>query len=282
MRPTRFLAVLAALPLAACGGGSGSGATPSAAPDTAAAVAVTASATAVARAPRVTPRVVGSVPHDADAFTEGLVWQRGRIYESTGLYGASDVRETHPATGAVLRRTPLAPRYFGEGLAVIGDRMYQLTWKERTAIVRDRRTLRRVGTRTYAGEGWGLAPLGRRLVMSDGTAVLRVVDPATFRVLRRIRVRDGGTPVVRLNELEVVHGRIWANVWQSDDIVVIDPASGRVTLRLDLSGLRGRLPVGGRPEVLNGIAWDRRADRVLVTGKWWPRTFVLVPPSAAR
>lgn len=279
MRPRRLLAALPALPLAACGG---SGAAPAASPAATATPAATAATAAAPRAPRVTPRVVGSVPHDPQAFTQGLVWHDGRIYESTGLYGQSDVRETDPATGAVLRRAPLAARFFAEGLAIAGGRMFQLTWRERTAIVRDRRTLRRTGAFTYAGEGWGLATLGRRLVMSDGTAVLRVVDPATFRVVRRIRVRDGGAPVVRLNELEVVHGRIWANVWQRDDIVVIDPRTGRVVVRIDLSGLRGRLPAGGRPEVLNGIAWDRRADRVLVTGKWWQRTFVLAPPPAAR
>jgi len=224
----------------------------------------------------VAPAPLARHPHATDAYTEGLVWlPGGALYESTGMYGASSLRQVRRATGAVIRSRALPRAYFGEGLAAAGSRLVQLTWKEHTAFVWDRRTLRRVRTFRYAGEGWGLATLEGRLVMSNGSAVLRFLDPATFREVRRVRVTDGGRPVTRLNELEAVHGEIWANVWQRDDIVVIDPATGRVRVRLDLSGLRGRLPGGGRPEVLNGIAWDRARDRVLVTGKWWPSLFEL-------
>ena len=236
---------------------------------------------AAAVAPRVAPVVTGALPHDPAAFTEGLVWHDGVFYESTGLYGSSDVRRVRPSDGRVLARRALPRRMFGEGLALVRGRLVQLTWKERTALVWDTRGLRRAGGFRYAGQGWGLARLGRRLVMSDGTATLRVVDPATFRVVRRVRVTDGGAPVTQLNELEVIRGRIWANVWQSDDIVVIDPATGRVRLRIDGSGLRGLLPPGGRPEVLNGIAWDPASQAVYVTGKWWPRVFRLRLPGVA-
>ncbi|MFN8122278.1 MAG: glutaminyl-peptide cyclotransferase [Thermoleophilia bacterium] len=233
-------------------------------------------AATAARAPVVTPAPLAQHPHATDAYTEGLVWLPGdRIFESTGLYGASSLRQVRRSTGAVIRSRSLSGAYFGEGLAATGSRLIQLTWKENTAFVWDRRTFRRVRTFRYAGEGWGLTTTGGRLVMSNGSAVLRFLDPATFREVRRVRVTDGGRPVTRLNELEAVRGEIWANVWQRDDIVVIDPATGRVRARLDLSGLRSRLPAGGQPEVLNGIAWDRARDRVLVTGKYWPLMFEL-------
>lgn len=251
--------VAAVAVLAGCGGGPASGA-----------------------APVVVPEVVGERPHDASAYTEGLVWDRGRMFESAGRYGRSQLRELDPETGRVLRRRRIPSGYFAEGLAVSGNRLVQLTWRENTAFVWGRDTFAPRGTFTYPGEGWGLTTLGRRLVMSDGSATLRILDPRTFRVVRRVRVRDPGGGVGPLNELEVVRGLVWANVWLSDEILVIDPANGRVRARLDLSGLRSRLPAGGRPEVLNGIAWERSTGDVLVTGKWWPRTFAIRVPDAAR
>lgn len=268
----------AALALAALGGCGGSSQTATA---NATSARVSPSAAAAAAAPRVVPIVTGTLPHDPRAFTEGLLLHGGVFYESTGLYGSSDVRRVRPSDGRVLARRALPRRMFGEGLAMARGRLVQLTWKERTALVWSPRGLGRAGGFRYAGQGWGLARMGRRLVMSDGTATLRVLDPATFRVVRRVRVTDGGRPVARLNELEVVGGRIWANVWQSDDIVVIDPATGRVRLRVDASGLRGLLPPGGRPEVLNGIAWDPASQAVYVTGKWWPLMFRLRLPDGA-
>lgn len=229
-----------------------------------------------ARAPVVAPEPLAEHPHDPAAYTQGLVWlPGGEVYESTGQYGASTLRRVRLRTGEVLRSRALSRTYFGEGLAAAGERLVQLTWREQTAFVYDRRTFRKLRTFRYPGEGWGLATLGGRLVMSNGSAILRFLDPATFREVRRVRVTDGGRPVTRLNELEIVRGEIWANVYRRDVIVVIDPETGRVRVRLDLSGLRGRLPSYGQPEVLNGIAWDRARDRVLVTGKYWPTLFEL-------
>ena len=225
------------------------------------------------RAPVVEVAPIAAHPHDPGAYTQGLVWQAGRLFESTGTYGASSLREVRLDTGEVLRGRAFSRAWFAEGLAPAGRVLVQITWREGTAFVWDRETFRLVRRFRYRGEGWGLATLKGRLVMSDGTATLRFFDPGTFREERRVRVTDGGRPVSRLNELEVVRGEIWANVYRTDRIVVIDPATGRVRVRLDLSGLRDRLPAGYQPEVLNGIAWDRARDRVLVTGKYWPALF---------
>lgn len=232
-------------------------------------------------APVLTPEVTGSRPHDATSFTEGLVWRAGRLYESGGMYGDSRVQVADARTGRVLGRRRLPARYFAEGLTLWRGRLVQLTWKERTAFVWDAGSLAPRGRFAYAGEGWGLTTLGDRLVMSDGSATLRVLDARTHRVVRRVRVSDSG-PVGQLNELENVGGLIWANQWTTDEVLVIDPVRGTVRARLDLSALRRMLPSGGRPEVLNGIAWDRSSGEVLVTGKWWPRVFSVRVPDALR
>lgn len=238
---------------------------------------------ASAPAPVLRPAVVRTIPHDTGAFTEGLAWQRGRLFESTGLYGVSDVREVDPGTGRVLRRRRLAGRYFGEGLAVTGGRLVQLTYREATGFVWSRDRFAPLRRFTYPGEGWGLATMGSRLVMSDGTSALRVLDGRTFAETGpRVAVTDAGRPPGQLNELEVVHGLVWANLFPTDRVAVIDPATGDVRAILDLAFLRSRLPPGGRPEVLNGIAWDRARDRVLVTGKWWPTMFALRIPAELR
>ena len=215
-------------------------------------------------------RVVARFPHDADAFTQGLVWADGRLYESTGLRGRSALREIDLTTGRVVRSAALSRWQFGEGLAAVGDRLIQLTWHAGEALVRDRETLQKRGILHYAGEGWGLAWDGRRLVMSDGSATLVFRDPDSFAELGRVQVTAAGTPVSGLNELEVIRGEIWANVWGSERIARIDPDSGRVNAWVDLGGLRPQ-PAPGKPiDVLNGIAWDAGDQRLFVTGKLWP------------
>jgi glutamine cyclotransferase len=220
----------------------------------------------------VSYRVVDSVAHDPDAFTQGLVVDGGIMYESTGLYGESTVRAVDPGTGEVLGLTGLPTGHFGEGLALAGDRLLQLTWREGVVHVYDR-SLAPVGTIPLEGEGWGLTTDGGQLVLSDGTPVLRWVDPTTFATQRAVTVTDDGEPVELLNELELVDGAVLANVWLDRVIVVIDPASGEVTGRLDLSALVPPADELTDPadDVLNGIALDPATGHVYVTGKRWPQ-----------
>ncbi len=223
--------------------------------------------------PRYGYEIVHSYPHDPEAFTQGLAWADGRLFESTGRLGHSSLREVELTTGRVLRRTALAPWLFAEGIAVVGDRIVQLTWHEQQAFVRDRDTFELRATFAYPGEGWGLTWDGRRLIMSDGSATLYFRDPETFAERERIVVTDAGAPVTRLNELEMVGDEIWANVWGSEHIARIDPASGRVTGWIDLKGLTPTAAPGHPIDVLNGIAWDAAGKRLFVTGKLWPRLF---------
>lgn len=220
---------------------------------------------------------VRSHPHDAGAFTQGLLWHDGRLYESTGRYGESTLRKVELETGEVQQRAELPPEYFGEGIALLGGRMYQLTWQEGVAFVYDPATLELVERVQYTGEAWGLTSDGESLVVSDGSSYLTWVDPDSFGVRRTVRVTDAGRPVDQLNELEWVRGEVWANVWHTNQIVRIDPATGRVTGRLDLSAL---VPaVADREAVLNGIAYDAAGERLFVTGKLWPRLFEISVPS---
>jgi glutaminyl-peptide cyclotransferase len=212
-------------------------------------------------------------PHDPTAFTQGLELVDGVLYEGTGLEGESAVRAIDPETGAVQRETALPRDFFGEGITVVGDTIWQLTWQDGVAIRRDRGTLVERERVDYTGEGWGICHDGERLVMSDGTAELTFRDPETFDETGRQEVHDGdGTPVERLNELECVDGSVYANVWQTDRIVRIDPDSGDVTATIDLAGL---LPEAdrGQADVLNGIAAIPGTDQFLVTGKLWPKMF---------
>jgi glutaminyl-peptide cyclotransferase len=217
-------------------------------------------------------QVVRSYPHDPRAFTQGLVYLDGFLYESTGLEGESSLRRVRLENGEVLQIHRLEKRYFGEGLAAWRDRLIQLTWQTEIGFVYDRETFRPVRTFTYKGEGWGLTHDGSRLIMSDGSSFLRFLDPETFQETGRIQVRDGGRPVENLNELEYVKGEVFANVFQTDRIVRIDPATGRVTRWIDLAGLLTPSEARG-VDVLNGIAYDAAKDRLFVTGKWWPRVF---------
>jgi len=218
-------------------------------------------------------RVVRSYPHDAKAFTQGLVFADGHLYESTGLEGRSSLRMVDLETGRVLQELPVPRPYFAEGLTTWGSTLVQLTWQSETAFIYDRFSFRKLRTQSYQGQGWGLTSDGKTLILSDGTAQLRFLDPATFRELRTVTVKDHGRPVAQLNELEMVKGEIYANVWHTDRIARISPATGKVLGWIDLRGL---LPQAERtdPEaVLNGIAYDAAHDRLFVTGKLWPRLF---------
>lgn len=216
--------------------------------------------------------VVSRRPHDAEAFTQGLVLDDdGRLFESTGLYGRSSLREVDPASGEVLRRRRIPDDQFGEGLAAVGDQLIQLTWLDGLARRFEAHTFELVGRYRYEGQGWGLCFDGRRLIMSDGSDELEFRDPDTFEVLGSVAVTVGGRPLDRLNELECVDGSVWANVWKRDAIVRIDPADGRVTGVLDLAGIVEPHPVQADPgNVLNGIAYDPATETFLVTGKRWP------------
>ncbi|OJH35385.1 glutaminyl-peptide cyclotransferase [Cystobacter ferrugineus] len=217
--------------------------------------------------------IVQSWPHDPSAFTQGLVFRQGRLYEGTGQLGRSSLREVELETGVVLRQIRLEPQYFGEGIALRGNRLYQLTWRSQEGFVYDATTFERVGRFTYSTEGWGLTEDGESLIMSDGTNTLRFLDPDTFAVRRTVKVLDAGREISQLNELEYVRGEVYANVWMTDLIARIDPATGRVKGWIDLSGLLPREERTGNEDVLNGIAYDAAGDRLFVTGKLWPKLF---------
>lgn len=217
--------------------------------------------------------VVRVWPHDPRAFTQGLAWRDGELLESTGRY-PSTVRRVRLEDGAVLQRSELDPSLFGEGLTEIGGRVFSLTWRSGRGFVWDADDLEPLGEFDYAGEGWGLTDDGLRLILSDGTPVLRFLDPETFAETGRVDVTLGGRPVARINELEWIDGEVFANVWQTDLLVRIDPGSGEVRGVVDLTGLlpdrRGMNPAD---DVLNGIAWDPDGRRLFVTGKNWPSLF---------
>lgn len=222
-------------------------------------------------------QVVGSIPHDADAWTEGLVIDGlGRLFESTGIVGHTSVREVDRATGEVLRLAEPPDPVYGEGLALADGRLIQLTWKDGVALAWDPDTFELLGSHPYAGEGWGLCSDGSRLVMSDGSDTLTFRDPATFEATDRVSVTVMGEPLLKINELECVDGEVWANVWETPYIVRIDPSSGVVTGALDLTGLADPDPSASDPgAVLNGIAYDASSDTFLVTGKLWPTMYEL-------
>ncbi|RQW76802.1 MAG: glutaminyl-peptide cyclotransferase [Geobacter sp.] len=216
--------------------------------------------------------VVNSWPHDATAFTQGLVFKDNVLYESTGGNGSSSLRRIDLSTGRIEKKVDLPVRYFVEGITLLNGKIYQLTWRNRKGFIYDAASLQFLGAFIYHDEGWGLTDDGSSLIMSDGTNTLRFLDPRTFQVSRTISVYANGRPLMNLNELEHIKGEIYANVWQSDRIVRIDPESGKVLGWIDLTGL---LPgkMQNRHAVLNGIAYDRAGDRIFVTGKLWPLLF---------
>ncbi len=225
------------------------------------------------RTPEYAVDVVRAYPHDTTAFTQGLLWHDGALYEGTGVVGRSSIRRVELATGAVQQRRDLPAPHFGEGIVILNDLLYQLTWQSKQAFVYDARTFAPKGEFSYEGEGWGLTTDGSQLFMSDGTSTLRVIDPATFTVLRLIPVTENGSAVRNLNELEWVKGELWANVWTTDRIARIDPTTGAVVGWIDLAGLLPQSLRHGGEDVLNGIAYDAAGDRLFVTGKNWARVF---------
>ena len=211
-------------------------------------------------------QVVNTFPHDHEAFTQGLVSIGGVLYEGTGRNGQSTLRKVDLVTGVVQQSTPLPAQYFGEGITVLNNRIYQLTWQSHLGLVYDFASFKQVQSFYLPGEGWGLTNDGKSLIVSDGTAALRFLDPVTLKETGRVQVTEDGVPLDKLNELEYINGEVWANVWYTDFIVRIDPATGKVKSKLDLHGINQRK---GQDDVLNGIAWDADSKRLFVTGKLW-------------
>ena len=230
-----------------------------------------------------TPRVLGyevvkSYPHDPKAYTQGLLWHAGKLFESTGRNGSSSVRRVDLKSGKVERKTEVPRKYFAEGLALQGGRFYQLTWNSEECFVYDADTLELESTFSYEGEGWGLTSNGEQLIMSNGTDLLSYRDPETFKEVRRVRVRDGNDKLSKINELEYIpsgrfKGELWANVWKSDGIALIDPKTGKFLGWIDLTGIFDTSRIQDEDAVLNGIAFDPDEKRIFVTGKLWSKLF---------
>ncbi|MRR17510.1 MAG: glutaminyl-peptide cyclotransferase [Deltaproteobacteria bacterium] len=236
------------------------------------------------RAPIMSAKVKHIYPHDSSAFTQGLFFHEDYLYESTGLNGKSLLSKKELRTGKTLQEVKIDQYYFGEGAAVLKNRIYQLTWRNETLLVYDAGSLQSIRQMKYRGEGWGLATDGKYLLMSNGSSIITVRKPDTFGVVREIHVHDGDAPVDGLNELEFIKGEIWANIFAEDVIVKISPRSGKVTGWVDLSVLRTYLSHDVPVDVLNGIAYDAGRDRIFVTGKYWPKIFEiqLDPPKGGK
>lgn len=223
--------------------------------------------------PVFTYKIINTYPHDQKAFTQGLVFENGTMYEGTGLNGQSTLRKTKLETGEVLKIRKLSQEFFGEGITVYKDKIIQLTWKSNTGFVYDKASFKLLETFHYPTEGWGITHDGKRLIMSDGTAYLYFLNPENFQEVKRIEVRDNTRPVNMLNELEYVRGELFANVWLTDRIARIDPQTGRVTGWINLDGLFPVDDADKTIKVLNGIAYDAKNDRLFITGKLWPNIY---------
>jgi len=215
--------------------------------------------------------VINTYSHDPDAFTQGLTWHDGFLYEGTGRKGQSSLRQVDLESGELIKRQNLSSRYFGEGIAIMNDKVYQLTWQSHIGFVYNLENFSQEKTFFLAGEGWGITHNNESLIVSDGSANLRFLDPDTLQETHRVRVESKGTPINYLNELEYINGEVWANVWYQDIIVRIDPVTGNVNSVINLSGLYPQRR--NRDDVLNGIAWDEAGQRLFVTGKLWPELF---------
>ena len=216
--------------------------------------------------------IVNTYPHDTNAFTEGLVYSNGVLYEGTGIWGASSLRRVDLTTGNVQQEVTLPNQYFGEGITIVNDTIIQLTWQSHIGFIYDKTTFALLGNFSYTTEGWGLTFDGKHLIMSDGTDNLYFLDPTTFQRTGQVAVNDGNTTVVNINELEYINGDVYANIWQTNRIAIINPQTGQVKAWIDLTGL----PPENNPDpnaVLNGIAYDQNNNRLLVTGKDWPSLY---------
>lgn len=234
------------------------------------------SAPALAQVPVYGYEIVNRYPHNTASFTQGLEFHDGFLYEGTGRNGRSTLAKINLEDGAVLQSKRLASRYFGEGISIVGDRIYQLTWQSNIVFVYDLDSFETITSFYHPTEGWGLAWDGERLILSDGTASLQFIDPDTFQVQGKVEVTLDGRPIANLNELEYINGEVWANVWMTNEIVRIDPDTGKINSVVDLSGLVDNTRTGGRDSVLNGIAWlagDDGEGRLFVTGKLWADLF---------
>ncbi len=220
-----------------------------------------------------TYQIIHTYPHDSKAFTEGLVFDNGILYEGTGLNGESSIRKVDLTTGNILQIYQLPAEYFGEGITIYKDTLIQLTWKSHVGFIYDKNTFDLLHQFSYPTEGWGLTYDGKRLILSDGTPTIHFLDPVTFRPEAEINVENRGTPTDKINELEFIGGKIYANIWQTDKIAIIDPLDGKVSALIDLTGLLQTQKYTGTVDVLNGIAYDSLANRLFVTGKSWPFLF---------
>ena len=217
--------------------------------------------------------IVETYPHDTKAYTQGLVFRDGMFYESTGQYGESTLRKVELKKGKVKKKIDVPGQYFAEGMTIFNNKIYQLTWQQRKGFIYDLKDFKLEGEFNYDSEGWGLTNDGQFLILSDGSNQLRFIDPATFRVVKTLSVFDGQQPLTELNELEYIHGEIYANIWKTDKIVRIDPRTGHIVAWIDLTGLRPSDTLANSENVLNGIAYDEEHDRLYVTGKRWPTLY---------
>lgn len=230
--------------------------------------------TACDRKPEVLSyKIISTRPHDPESYTQGLEFLGNRLFESSGGYGNSNVREADPLTGKVIRKRPLAKNIFAEGITILNNEMFVLSWKENIVNVLEPDTFKFIRSHNYKGEGWGLTTDGKQLIMSNGSSSIQFIDPKDFSVKRSIEVTRSGNPVMQINELELIDGQIFANIYQTGEVIRISPESGKVTGTLDLSALRTQLPRPNKADVLNGIARDPATGNLLVTGKLWPTMF---------
>ena len=220
-----------------------------------------------------TYRVVNVYPHDPSAFTQGLVFDDGFLYESTGLYGKSRLRKVGLEAGVIQKERKLSSELFGEGITIFKNKIFQLTWRSNKGFVYDKNTFTLLKEFSYPFEGWGITHNKRFLIISDGTEILRFIDPVTFEDVKQVKVLDKGNPVLSLNELEYIDGQIYANIWQEDKIAIINSDTGRVSGWIDLSGIFDKRDSTDKNSVLNGIAYDKSLRRLFVTGKLWPWLF---------